>query len=172
MSFSRNYKVDEKLFQKFRPIFSLYLKRGFLISSHDLNGDLDGFLPGEADWILDWFKEEFESFYSANYKDHIKLLNRNNGSKVDALNLKNEEIKEHFTRSIMENDNKLLDCPFCGKIVRLSDLNIKKQERGKLTDCIVYHPQENGVMGHAIMLYVDSQLKVRGKKVIENISFQ
>ena len=72
----------------------------------------------------------------------------------------------------MENDNKLLDCPYCGKTVRLSDLNIKKQENGKLTDCIVYHPQENGVTGHAIMLYVDSQLKVRGKKVIENISFQ
>ena len=125
---SHNPSIDMSLLNRFRPILSMYLKRGFLISSKELNGDLEGILPGESDWILEWFKEEFESFFSENLKKHIELLNKNNGSKVERLNFSEYRIPKIKGKIEVNENKRLMVCPLCQKSILLSDLNQQKVE--------------------------------------------
>ncbi|MGQ4875986.1 MAG: hypothetical protein ACP6IY_18115 [Promethearchaeia archaeon] len=168
---SNNIRIDETLFKRFRPVLSLYLKRGFLISSRELNGDLDGFLPGEADWIIEWFKEEFEKFYHKNLEKHIELVNQNKIELGDNLISNIKRSSSQNQTFPIDKDKKLLECPACKKAIYLSDINLRKVEDGKLIDCIIFHPRENGTEDHVLMMYLDKHLNVRGKKIIENVSF-
>ncbi|TFF95066.1 MAG: hypothetical protein EU544_03565 [Promethearchaeota archaeon] len=169
----KNSRLDKRLFEKIRPVLSIYLKRGFLISSKELNGDLDGFLPGEADWIIEWFKEEFESFYQENLEKHVELVNEHLDQNSEDLELLDLEYDKKRPKLQNTAENKLLlSCPACNKSIYLSDINLNSIEKGKLIDCIVYHSNGKGTEPHAVMMYLDQHLNVRGKKVIQNVSIQ
>lgn len=79
------------------------------------------------------------------------------------------EKKPYFTNK-PGLDKLITKCPECNKAIHLSDLNLECTNKPGLIDCLIFHPQENGSKPHALIIYLDRDLKMRGNKVIFNIS--
>jgi hypothetical protein len=117
--------------------------------------------------ILDDFKFFFESNCKNQLKELQNKVSSNTFHKLKLSDIIMDETKERNMNNPSPNKT-LIICPLCKKQIKGSDINFEKIDITQIKNfpfAYVHIHSNKKNSPHAILLYFDAQLKIRGKKV-------
>jgi len=158
---------DDSFFKKLKSIFFEYYKQGFLFGHYILNNR--SCLTKEK--LKSLILEDFKPFFENRKGDHLNIL-QNRKKKLDSSPL-------NFSDIIAENGNNypithpkpdkiLTICPLCEKKICANDIIIEEIELSKIKTFpfnYIYIHSYKKYPPHALLIYFDAHLNVRGRKV-------
>jgi len=180
---------DENAKKNFQNLLLEYFKRGFLYSSYEINGEWEPTsnvadekaLKEELQYFLDYIKGGFKTFIQNAWKEQLlTLLTQTNLSEKQSVKekiLAKVEEKRKFKELTTNNENEkpLTECQLCKKRIYLSELELENIDLTSIDNFpfpYIHIHSHNGNHTHALLMYLDKDFKVRGRKPAKFLKIQ
>ena len=161
---TRRIKQKDPLFQKFQTLFFEYYKQGFLFSNFISNGGISISSKEELKGlILEDFKDYFEDYHEEHF---AKLSSDKREEKLSLSEIISERPSKMKEGALKER--RLTKCPECGKQIYTRDIEAEKIDLSKISNfpfSYIHVHSHDGKGPHALLMYFDANLTVRGRKV-------
>ncbi|TXT61912.1 MAG: hypothetical protein BAJALOKI1v1_1080014 [Promethearchaeota archaeon] len=157
------------LLKKLKSICFEYYKQGFLFGHYILNNGL--YMSKEQ--LKSLILEDYKLFFDSHNDEHLSIIQNNtkepNSYRLTFSDLIKENGKDKSIPHPQLNPNKILTiCPLCNKTIYASEIDFEDIDLSKLNsypfDYVYVHSTEKYPL-HALLMYFDAHLNVRGRKV-------
>lgn len=180
---------DEFSKKNFQNLLLEYFKQGFLFSSYAINGEWEPTsnvtdekaLKSELQYFIDYIKSGFKSYIQKNWKEQVlTLLKVKDSIKKDVIREKilvKIDEKRRLKENTPENgkEKPIAECQLCKRKIYLSELELDNIDISSIQTfpfSYIHVHSSNGNQPHALLMYLDRELKVRGRKPSDFLKIQ
>jgi len=166
-------KNKQDFVEKFKHSLFEFYKQGFLFSNF-----IDKSFTCDPNQVKKAIIDDFKWFLEKNSENLLSRLKY----KVDAPSKKSFQLTDLI---VGENEDTLIDrpklndllatCPECGKNIYPTDINVKKINSAEITNFpfpYLHIHAHDECIPHALLMYIDRNFKVRGRKVIKFLNVE
>ncbi len=161
-------KDKEDLYEKLKYILFEFYKQGFLFSNFITES-----LVCEPTQLKNGIIDDFKWFFEQNGEKMISNLEDKAGnSPKKRLRLADLIVDDYETNppQTPKLDEIVVKCPACNKKIYPTDINLDKINTAEITNFpfpYLHIHSYDDCIPHALLMYIDRDLKVRGRKVIK-----
>ncbi len=180
---------DEHSKKFFQNLLLEYFKQGFLYSSYEINGGWEPTsdisdekaLKEELQYFIDYIKGGFRNYIKNAWKEQLlSLLQESPISETQSVKeriLEKVEEKKKLMEMINENGNEkpITECQLCKRRIYLSELELENIDLSLIDNFpfpYIHVHADNGNHTHALLMYLDKDFKVRGRKPAQFLKIQ
>ena len=175
--------------KKFQNLFLESFKQGFLYSTYEINGEWepsssvtdDQSLKEELQYFLDYIKNGFKAYIQRTWKEQVlNFLEQTDSQQPDTVEkkiLEKVEAKKKLKEAPSEKDSEkpITECQLCKRRIYLSELGLDSIDISSINNFPFPYIHIHGHHGnhqHALLMYLDREFKVRGRKPSEFLKIQ
>lgn len=144
-----------------------YYSRGFFHSSFNFNGETTEFkTEEEAKEKIKWLKENFNKVLIEKWDSHSDVFKDKRNTLEPNKQFDNGSLKTQINYQELSS-TELTVCPLCKKKIYRKDINFQEINKTEIENYpfpYIYFHSYLDFPPHVLIMYLDSDLRVRGKK--------